>query len=203
MSSSDFPAAPRSTRIAYRRGMSPLLASVTTAVDDWRTRDGAEETTRADFVEALRRHGEAALQRSGPPMHVTASAFVFDEDAAHVLLCFHGKGRFWVQPGGHLEAGDASVTEAALRELHEETGLSPMLLMGVRVADLDHHALGGGFGRCASHLDIGIVGRVPDTAAPLVVSDESDAVAWWPVAALPPDSAPGLAERLARVLATR
>ncbi|MDQ1204578.1 NUDIX hydrolase [Microbacterium sp. SORGH_AS_0862] len=183
--------------------MSPLLASVTAAVDGWRTRAGAEETTRADFVEALRDHGQAALERSGPPTHVTASALVLDEDAEHVLLCFHGKGRFWVQPGGHLEAGDTSVEGAALRELQEETGLSPALLHAIAVADLDHHALGGGFGRCASHLDIGVIGRVSDLNAPLVVSDESDAVAWWPVAALPSDSAPGLADRLARVLAAR
>lgn len=183
--------------------MSPLLASVTTVVDRWRARDRAEETAHADFVEALRDHGQAALERSGPPTHVTASAFVFDEDAAHVLLCFHGKGRFWVQPGGHLEAGDTSVEGAALRELQEETGVSPTLLDGIAVADLDHHTLGGGFGRCASHLDIGVVARVSDPTAPLVVSDESDAVAWWPVAALPPDSAPGLSDRLARVLAAR
>ncbi len=183
--------------------MSALLASVTAAVDAWRTRDEAEAATRADFVEALRDHGQAALERSGPPTHVTASAFVFDEDAAHVLLCFHGKGRFWVQPGGHLEAGDTSVEGAALRELHEETGVPAARLDGVVAADLDHHALGGGFGRCASHLDIGVTARVSDIAVPLVVSDESDAVAWWPVAALPSDSAPGLADRLARVLAAR
>lgn len=183
--------------------MSSLLASVTAAVEDWCARDAAEDAVRADFVEALRDHGPAALERSGPPTHVTASAFVFDQDARHVLLCFHGKGRFWVQPGGHLEAGDACVEDAALRELREETGVSPALLDGVRVADLDHHALGGGFGRCASHLDIGVVGHVTDTHAPLVVSDESDAVAWWPLAALPPESAPGLADRLARVLAAR
>lgn len=183
--------------------MSPLLASVTAAVEEWRARDGAEERTRRDFVEALRDHGGATLERSGPPTHVTASAFVFDEDAEHVLLCFHGKGRFWVQPGGHLEAGDTSVTGAALRELQEETGVSPSQLHNVAVADLDHHALGDGFGRCASHLDVGVVGRTRDLAAPLIVSDESDAVAWWPVAALPHDSAPGLADRLTRVLAVR
>lgn len=183
--------------------MDSLLASVTAAVEDWRPRNSDEEAVRTDFATALRHHGGAALERSGPPTHVTASAFVFDEPAAHVLLCFHGKGRFWVQPGGHLEAGDASVVEAALRELQEETGLSPALLEGVTIADLDHHALGAGFGRCASHLDIGVVGRVADTATPVVVSDESDAVAWWPVAALPPDCAPGLAGRLGRVLAAR
>ncbi|MFP3813739.1 hypothetical protein, partial [Bacillus sp. SIMBA_005] len=41
-----------------------------------------------------------------------ASCVVFDETLTQTLLVFHGKGQFWVQPGGHAEDGDASIMEA-------------------------------------------------------------------------------------------
>lgn len=42
------------------------------------------------------------VRRDDGPRHATASAFVFDPTFTRTLLVFHGKGRFWVQPGGHL-----------------------------------------------------------------------------------------------------
>ena len=179
----------------------PLYASARGVVAGWEPRTDAETATRDAFLAALAA-GPAVLRRDGPPSHLTASAFVFDTRRSHVLLCFHRKGLFWVQPGGHLEAGDRSIEGAALRELLEETGLGPEVLRDVRIADLDHHALGSGFGRCASHLDIGVAGIADRSVADaeLVVSDESEAVAWWPIGALPPDAAPRLADRIDAVL---
>ena len=62
--------------------------------------------------------------------------------------------------------------------------------------DLDRHGLGGGFGRCSRHWDVGY-GAIADPSAPVAVSDESDDVAWFPVDALPERIPPGFAERLA------
>ncbi|WP_129587980.1 NUDIX hydrolase [Rathayibacter oskolensis] len=112
-----------------------------------------------------------------------------------VLLCFHRKGRFWVQLGGHIEAGDPSVADAAAREAQEESGLRELRMLGRLPVDVDRHGLGGGFGRCSRHWDVGYA-AIADPAEPVVVSDESDDVAWWPVDALPDDVPPGFAARL-------
>ncbi|MDP5227588.1 MULTISPECIES: NUDIX domain-containing protein [Arthrobacter] len=176
-----------------------LLDSAIHAITSWDPRNGAEEKAKADFVSALD-HGEAVLSRHPLPTHLTASAFVLDRGREFVLLVFHRKGRFWVQPGGHLEDDDASVESAALREAREETGLAGDLLHGARVVDLDHHALAGAFGHCRSHLDIGVVVFTDGTPAP-TVSDESEAVRWFPVNALPDGVVNGFRERLDGVLA--
>lgn len=144
----------------------------------------------------LARHGTAALGR-GLPEHLTASTLVLDPGGERTLLCFHRKGGFWVQPGGHVDPTDPGLLAGALRELREETGLEHLLAHSTAPVDIDRHRLGDGFGACAWHIDVGfvVVARPED---PLAVSHESTDVAWWPVDALPPGSVPGLARRLER-----
>ncbi|MGO1318623.1 MAG: NUDIX hydrolase [Galactobacter sp.] len=141
------------------------------------------------------------LRETSAEQHLTASAFVFDAELENILLCFHGKGRFWVQFGGHLEASDASLAAAAQREGLEESGLAELTPVDAAPADLDRHALSSRFGSCRVHWDVGFA-FVADRAAALQVSDESESVAWWPLAALPAGCVSGLSERIARVVGT-
>jgi len=69
----------------------------------------------------LARNSEDIL-RSNPAGHVTASGLVFDGSA--LLLILHKKSGRFLQPGGHVESADASIYDAARREVLEETGLA-------------------------------------------------------------------------------
>jgi len=151
--------------------------------------------------------GEASLRRDGGPEHVTASCFVFTPDFQRTLLCFHAKGRFWVQFGGHLEPHDDTVADAALREAREESGLDDLVLLSGSIVDLDRHELNSGFA-CHAHWDIGFAAVVGDQER-LRVSDESEDLRWFPVEGLPatvPDGFPSrlhTAREAARALARR
>ncbi|QHC60550.1 NUDIX domain-containing protein [Rathayibacter sp. VKM Ac-2760] len=155
---------------------------------------------RDEYLAFADERGASALERGGGPEHITASCFVLSPDLERVLLCYHRKGRFWVQLGGHVEPADASVPATAEREAREESGIEALTLRSPVPVDLDRHGLGGGFGRCTTHWDVGYA-AVVDPAVPLVVSDESDALAWWPVAALPAEIPPRFDRRLAGALA--
>ena len=161
-----------------------LAADVRRLVVSFPPRSEHDEAARVDFA-AHFPDDDGPVRRDDGPSHATASAFVFDATLTHTLLVFHGKGRFWVQPGGHLEDGDASIADAALRELREETGITASVTEPL-LYDLDHHSLSSAFGRCFSHLDIGVAVIVPFSDA-LTVSDESEDVRWWPLDALPGD----------------
>lgn len=58
------------------------------------------------------------------PGHFTASAFVLSPGGGELLLIHHSKLDRWLQPGGHIDADDASPLAAARRELLEEAGVA-------------------------------------------------------------------------------
>ena len=175
--------------------MIPRAAALAVDLQEWNAPPPLSPL-RDEYLAFLAEHGEGALGRSLGPEHITASCFVLSPGLDRVLLCFHRKGRFWVQLGGHIEPGDSSVAEAALREAREESGVAALTPLGSLPLDLDRHGLGGGFGRCSRHWDLGY-GAIADPSAPVAVSEESEDVAWFPVDALPEEVPPGFAARLA------
>lgn len=152
----------------------------------------AEE--REFFHRFVAASGDRSLRRDGGPEHVTASCFVFSPDLARTLLCFHRKGRFWVQFGGHLEPDDVTVADTAAREAREESGIGRLALLSGSIVDLERHELHGGFS-CDAHWDIGFVALVSGDEE-ITVSAESDDVRWFAVDDLPENAADGLARRL-------
>ena len=137
-----------------------------------------ESGLRDAYLRFLTTAGDASLRRDGGPEHVTGSCFVFSPDFDQVLLCFHRKGKFWVQFGGHIEPQDVSVAAAAQREAREESGIGGLVLLSPAIMDLDRHELHAGFS-CTAHWDVGFAAVAnPDTA--ISVSDESEDVRWFP-----------------------
>lgn len=104
--------------------------------------------------------------------HVTASGIVVGPRG--VILHKHRRLGRWLQPGGHLEAGE-DPTEAVLRECLEETGLTVVhptggpLLIHVDVHPSAHDHL---------HLDPRYLVIAPDSE-PAPPPEESQEVAWF------------------------
>lgn len=166
-------------------------------VDDFLTSLAAfpASPARDSYISFARARGADALKRDGGPEHVTASCFVFSPDFERVLLCFHRKGQFWVQFGGHLEPHDASVADAALREAREESGIAELALRSDAIVDLDRHELHGGFA-CAAHWDVGFV-AIAGSDVEFAPSDESEDVRWFATNALPEDVPSNFPARIA------
>lgn len=164
-----------------------LAADLHAVLTAWTAPSAEQEATRREYLAHLTAHDEATA-KSGPPAHFTASCLVVDATREHVLLTLHKKVGRWLQFGGHLEEGDEGIAAGALREAREESGLTgDALTLLPGPAQLDRHALGGGFSRCTEHLDLRWIAVAAPGALP-VVSEESEDVAWWPVSDLPGDT---------------
>lgn len=172
-----------------------MLESVISHLVSYSSIDPFQKQLKESYLVKVGADGEAMLWKPLGDQHITASCFVFSPDRNQILLTFHKKGQFWVQFGGHLEAGDDTLEAAAVREAREESGIDDLELTG-GVVDLDRHDLHGGF-TCSRHWDVGFA-AIADPDAEFSVSDESEQVQWWPVDELPSGVTPDLPLRIRR-----
>lgn len=102
------------------------------------------EATHVSKMQALLAENPLSWRRdSFAPGHFTASAFLTSPALDSLLLIFHPKLHLWLQPGGHVEAGDDSILAAARREAREETGLTQFSLHPAcpDIFDVDIHTI--------------------------------------------------------------
>lgn len=178
---------------AMPASLAALHADAAAELERWH----APTPSLADVAQRMRQvlaDDPTAMWRGHSRVHFTASTIVLTPDLTQVALTLHGKAKRWFQFGGHFEAGDASVSEAALREAREESGLEELDLI-VELLTIDAHELGSAFGHCAEHLDLRFVAVAPSPEQ-LVRSDESDDVAWWRIDALPEDAETSLIDAI-------
>ena len=116
----------------------------------------------------------APLDEHADPTHVTGSAIVLADDG-RVLLHRHKRLGRWLQPGGHVEVGEAP-WDAAIRETVEETGLrSHHPDGGPHLLHVDVHE--GPRGHV--HLDLRYLLHGDAEVALRPAAGESPEVAWW------------------------
>ncbi|MFI8200888.1 NUDIX domain-containing protein [Streptomyces sp. NPDC085942] len=102
--------------------------------------------------------------------------------ADHVLLIqrrWAPHAGSWALPGGHVDAGEASL-QAAVRELQEETGIT------VPADDMRQVGAFDGPDRDprGRYVTVAYTATLPEPTAPTPLDDAADA-RWWPLTALP------------------
>ena len=145
------------------------------ALQTYPTHDPEEAAFVPRFLELLR-HADA-YQRTHLPGHITGSAWIVDASKKFVLLTHHAKLNKWLQPGGHAD-GDENILNVALREVNEETGLHPLDASQHHLFDIDIHPIPArpDFPEHL-HYDVRFL-VVADKNEPLLLSEESHALAW-------------------------
>ncbi|MFD4244292.1 NUDIX domain-containing protein [Streptomyces sp. NPDC058525] len=104
----------------------PTRSHIRDLLASYLVRRPAEAELLAPLVRALEA-GDDPTHRSTLPGHITCSAVVIDRDR-RVLHIHHKAIGKYLAPGGHVEEGDRTLLGAALREVHEETGIPPIAL---------------------------------------------------------------------------
>ena len=146
--------------------------------------DDRARRSQVAFLAALDHLGRP-FDEHADPTHVTASAVVRSD--AGVLLHRHRRLGLWLQPGGHIDAGETPA-QAAVREVAEETGLDAGHAADPpRIVHVDVHPGARGH----THLDVRYLLRAR-AVPPRPPTGESQDVAWFTLAAAIAIADPGL-----------
>lgn len=141
-----------------------------------RVEAGHEAAMLAEYFPFVAAHPDCLL-RSCLEGHLTASAWVVDATRTRTLLTHHRKLNLWVQLGGHAD-GEADLLAAALREVHEESGLTRVRAVSAEIFDVDRHRIPARKTEPEHwHYDVRFLVEA-DASEPVIVSDESHTVAW-------------------------
>src|SRR5690348_5839252 len=95
-----------------------VRAAVETAELD---RDGQAEKSRELILMLLAQTAEPFSRSQFLPGHITGTGLVLSPEGKRVLLVHHARLDRWLLPGGHVEAQDVEIWDAARREVIEET----------------------------------------------------------------------------------
>ncbi|MFJ5884395.1 NUDIX hydrolase [Kitasatospora cineracea] len=141
-----------------------------------------EEKPELSAVLALVDGGADVTSRKEFRGHATAGAVLVDRDGK-ALFIHHVVLDKWLVPGGHLEPEDDTLSGAALRELVEETGVSPE---GITLADtapvhIDVHPIPANDAKgepAHQHIDFRFLFRTADHSAVTLQEEEVSDYAW-------------------------
>jgi len=167
----------------------PLHLDAVTRLSSWAPADAAQDALRVEYLDFLALHPDA-MTRSNRIGHLTGSALVVDMARESVLLTLHPLVGRWLQLGGHVEASDATLVDAARRESIEEGGIAEITIDPAPLR-LDRHRVrcrdGVGGEDLLDHLDVQFLVMAPPGGVERRSSESLD-LRWWPWSALPEDT---------------
>ncbi len=117
------------------------------------------------------------FQRSNPAGHLTASAWIINQEQTSALLTRHRKLNIWIQCGGHAD-GATDLLIVAQKEASEETGLNSLESLSTSIFDVDIHTIPT-YQNIDEHLHYDVRFLLfADVNKPLKRSSESHDLAW-------------------------
>ena len=144
------------------------------AIDSYSARYPQEVGVVERFKELVKNHADC-FDRDCWHGHITGSAWLVSPDQQYLLLTHHRKLNMWLQLGGHSD-GDPSTDEVAMREAHEESGLTVQLL-NPDIFDLDVHEIPARKNDPA-HYHFDVRYQIQTSGEKFRISEESLDLAW-------------------------
>lgn len=163
-----------------------------------------EEQDKRMILDAVRQDKQILLRESRMA-HMTASAWVVNEDWSKVLMCYHRLYHSWSWLGGHAD-GEWDLLKTALKEVREESGIFQVKpvsqeIFSLEVLTAEGHEKRGEYISSHLHLNVTFLLEADESELPQVKEDENSDVAWFALDdALKVSDEPWMRERIYKKL---
>ena len=150
-------------------------------------------------------NNENAFSRENTVAHITASAWVVNQDKSKILMVYHNIYNSWSWLGGHAD-GETDLLSVAIREVKEEAGISNVRPVSEEIFSLesltvDGHVKKGNYVSSHLHLNITYLLEADPEEHLSIKEDENSGVAWFtPEEALEKSTEPWFVERVYKKL---
>ena len=158
------------------------LENLITSLHEHASRFPEEKWSCEYTIDWIRKYWDLSFSRENFLWHITWSLLITNPERTKVLLMLHKKFQRWQQFGGHCD-GDTNVRKVALREFHEESGISidPELVGDIFRVEVHDIPLDIKWFPLHQHFDIMYLGILPETVIYCRQESEVDEIRWFDI----------------------
>ena len=143
------------------------------------------EQEKQDKIEILRllENQKDIFSRNNKTTHMTASAWVVNEEKNKVLMAYHNIYDSWSWLEGHAD-GDENLISVVVKEVMEESGLNqvtPIIndIFSLEILTVDGHEKNGEYVSSHLHLNITYLLAADEKETLTIKPEENSGVAWY------------------------
>ena len=141
-----------------------------------------ESQDKALILHCLKNEADV-FTRKNTLAHMTASAWVINQNHDKALMVYHNIYQSWSWLGGHAD-GDENLLAVALREIQEESGLTKLKpiqnsIFSLEVLTVDGHEKHGHYVSSHLHLNVTYLIEADDQEKLAIKEDENSGVRWF------------------------
>lgn len=143
------------------------------------------EQEEKDKEEILRRlkNNEKLLTRDNKSAHLTASAWVLNQDHNKVLMAYHNLYDSWAWLGGHAD-GESDLLKVCIKEVKEESHIKDIKVLtpdifSLEILTVDGHIKEGEYVSSHLHLNVTYLLEANDQQTLSIKEDENSNIGWF------------------------
>lgn len=143
------------------------------------------EQEKKDKEEILRRlkNNEKLLTRDNKSAHLTASAWILNQDHNKVLMAYHNLYDSWAWLGGHAD-GESDLLKVCIKEVKEESHIKDIKVLtrdifSLEILTVDGHIKKGEYVSSHLHLNVTYLLEANDQQTLSIKEDENSNIGWF------------------------
>ena len=177
------------------------MNSLITSLQHHASRFPDEKVSCDATIAWIQKYREFAFVKENFDWHLTGSMMITNPEKTKVLLMFHKKFQRWQQFGGHCD-GETDVRSVALREFHEESGISrdPHIVEDIFMVDVHDISMDAKWRKAHQHFDIIYLGTIPEDTPFSRQESEVDDIRWFDISTIERYVEDDMVERIRKIL---